>query len=69
MAKYAIPGVLISLIGVVWILQGAVGQTSSGGMNGHPIWAVIGLVAVACGVALIVMGLRHQSRDHSRDQA
>jgi hypothetical protein len=63
MAKFAVPGVVLSLIGVVWILQGAVGQTSSGGMNGHPIWAVIGLVAVACGVTLIVLGLRNRSRD------
>jgi hypothetical protein len=63
MAKFAVPGALLSLLGVVWILQGAVGKTSSGGMNGHPIWAVIGLIAVACGVTLIVMGLRNQSRD------
>lgn len=62
MAKFAVPGVLLGLLGAVWILQGAVGKSSSGGMNGHPIWALIGLVAVACGVTLIVMGLRHKSR-------
>jgi hypothetical protein len=62
MAKFAVPGVLLTFIGVIWILQGAVGKTSSGGMNGHPIWAVIGVFAVVCGIGLIVAGKISQSR-------
>jgi hypothetical protein len=51
-------GVLFVLVGVLWILQGldALGQT--GGMNGHPIWAVIGALAALAGLAAVVTGAR-----------
>jgi hypothetical protein len=62
MARFTVPGVLISLLGVVWVLQGAAGKSSSGGMNGQPIWAVIGVVAIVCGIALVVIGRRKQAR-------
>jgi len=63
MWKFAVPGVLLAVLGVVWILQGLVGKTSSGGMNGHPIWAVLGAIAIVGGVALIVAGRRAAARN------
>ena len=38
-----IVGVLLFLAGIVWTLQGLDVLGQSGGMNGHKIWAVIGL--------------------------
>jgi len=62
MWKFALPGTLLCLVGVVWLLQGLVGKTSSGGMNGHPIWAVFGALALVVGVGLFVAGKRAQAR-------
>jgi hypothetical protein len=62
MWKFALPGALLCLVGVVWSLQGLVGKSSSGGMNGHPIWAVVGAVAFVVGVGLFVTGKRVQDR-------
>jgi len=57
-------GVLLALLGVLWILQGLDLLGQSGGMNGHPVWAVVGLVAIVGGVNLVRVGLR--SRPSSR---
>jgi hypothetical protein len=62
MLKFALPGALLCVVGVVWCLQGLVGKSSSGGMNGDPIWAVFGVVAFLGGVALLVAGKRAQAR-------
>lgn len=40
------------LIGVVWILQG-LDIKKGDGMSGHPIWAVLGVVLVVVGAALL----------------
>ena len=65
MWKFRLPGGLLCFLGVVWILQGLVGKTSSGGMNGHPIWAVFGAAAFAAGAALLAAGKR---RTRSRSE-
>jgi hypothetical protein len=62
-----VPGVLLVIAGLVWILQGLnlLGQT--GGMNGHPVWAVIGLVAVLAGLGLLLTATRvHRARRSAR---
>jgi hypothetical protein len=48
----AVGGVLLTLIGVVWILQGfnVIGGSS---MSGHGQYAVLGLVVAAVGVWLL----------------
>jgi hypothetical protein len=51
-------GVLLILIGVVWILQGTGTLGASGGMNGQMQWAVIGVVVLVGGLVLLVAGLR-----------
>jgi len=60
--KFPLPGALLCVVGVVWCLQGLVGKSSSGGMNGDPIWAVFGAVEFMGGVALLVAGKRAQAR-------
>jgi len=62
MWKFAVPGVLLTLAGIVWTLQGLVGKTSSGGMNGHPVWAAIGIPVAVIGIGLVVAGRRVQQR-------
>ena len=62
MWKLALPGALLCVVGAVWCLQGLVGKSSSGGMNGDPIWGVFGLVVFIGGVAHLVAGKRAQAR-------
>ena len=45
-------GVLLCLVGLVWIGQG-VGTIHGSFMTGHAIWAVIGAVVFAIGIALL----------------
>jgi hypothetical protein len=45
-------GALLCLIGVVWILQG-LNIKKGDGMSGHPIWAVLGVVLIVFGGALL----------------
>ena len=54
-------GVIASIIGVVWIGQG-VGAVGGSYMFGHAIWAVIGVIVVLFGIALI-RGARRRSDD------
>jgi hypothetical protein len=65
MWKFAVPGGILCLLGVAWSLQGLGGKTSSGGMNGHPIWAVVGAVVFVAGAALVVVGRRLTSRERT----
>jgi hypothetical protein len=51
-------GVLLVIVGVVWILQGLNVLGQSGGMNGQGIWAVIGLAAAAAGLGCLAIGAR-----------
>ena len=45
-------GVLLVLIGAVWILQG-VGLVKGSFMTGEAVWAVIGAVCVVIGVVVV----------------
>ena len=46
-------GVLLTLAGTVWTLQGLDLLGQSGGMNGQRIWALIGPTTALVGVVLI----------------
>jgi hypothetical protein len=50
-------GVVLALLGILWILQG-LDVVGSGGMSGHAIWAVIGVIVGSVGVFLVVRTLR-----------
>ncbi len=50
-------GIVLGLLGVLWILQG-LDVIGGSGMSGHGIWAVIGLVVGAVGVFLVLRSRR-----------
>jgi hypothetical protein len=57
---WLIIGVLLVLMGGLWMLQGLNLLGQSGGMNGQAIWAVIGLIVVVVGFFLVGVGLRRR---------
>jgi len=50
-------GVVLCLIGALWIAQG-LDVVKGSAMTGHGIWAVLGTVLVVGGLALIAAGAR-----------
>jgi len=48
-----IMGIVVALLGLLWILQGADLLGGSGGMNGKGIWIVIGAVVLIVGLAVL----------------
>jgi hypothetical protein len=48
-------GILLLLVGLVWFFQG-IGVVEGSFMTDQPIWAVIGVAAVAFGVGVLVRG-------------
>ena len=52
-------GVLLTLIGVVWILQG-IGVLLGSVMTGQSFWAWMGLLALIGGLALLFFGARRR---------
>ena len=57
-------GILLALLGVLWILQG-LDVIGDSGMSGHGIWAVIGVVVGAVGVFLVLRARRTPpAREH-----
>jgi uncharacterized membrane protein HdeD (DUF308 family) len=55
-------GVLLILIGLVWVGQGIDLITDSPVMSGKPLWAVIGLVVLVVGIVLLRTALRSKRR-------
>jgi hypothetical protein len=49
-------GGLIGIAGIIWTLQG-LGYVTGSFMTGATVWAVIGPVTAAAGLALIAFGL------------
>jgi protein-S-isoprenylcysteine O-methyltransferase Ste14 len=60
-----IAGVVLCLVGAVWIAQGTNAMGGSG-MSGHGQWAVIGVVLVLIGLALLAWAWRVGRRGPSR---
>jgi hypothetical protein len=57
-----IVGVVLVLVGAVWIGQG-VGAVHGSFMTGHAVWAVIGVIVVLVGGALL-LGARRAHTQH-----
>jgi hypothetical protein len=57
----AVIGVLLVLIGLVWIGQG-LGFVKGSVMTGNMMWTWIGIVVAVVGAALAVMGIRRPAR-------
>lgn len=56
-----IAGLLICLVGIVWIAQGT-NVLRGSGMSGHGVWALVGVVAVVLGVALLIWAWKIRGR-------
>jgi hypothetical protein len=54
-------GGLIALVGIVWFLQG-IGILPGSFMTGQAFWAVMGVVFLAVGGALVFAGFRLNGR-------
>lgn len=54
--RRVVGGLVLILIGLVWVLQGSGATGHSGGMNGKSQWAGIGAVVAVAGLALLVSG-------------
>ena len=54
-------GVLLDLLGSIWMLQGMNLMPGSSFMNGQPFWAGAGAVAVVVGMGLVILAMRHKS--------
>lgn len=50
-------GLLLVLVGLVWIGQG-IGLIGNSFMSGDPAWAVIGLFTLGIGMVLVAWGIR-----------
>ena len=55
-------GVIIALLGVLWVVQGLDLLGQDGGMNGETMWVVLGLVAAVFGAAVALSGARTRGR-------
>jgi hypothetical protein len=53
-------GVILCLVGVVWIAQG-LDLLGGSGMSGKSIWAVIGAIALAIGLGMVGWASRLRS--------
>jgi hypothetical protein len=56
-----IAGVVLCALGALWIAQGS-GAMHGGGMSGHGGFAVLGVVVVIVGLALLVWAARVRNR-------
>jgi hypothetical protein len=61
MWKRGTVGVVLCLVGAVWIAQGTNALHGSG-MSGHEQWAVIGAVCVVIGLAVLASAWRRTPR-------
>jgi hypothetical protein len=59
-----IAGVLLCVVGTIWILQGT-SVIHGSSMSGEGKWGVIGVVVVLAGLACLVWAARHNKRDVS----
>jgi hypothetical protein len=62
----SIIGIVLFVVGAVWIGQGA-GAIKGSFMTGEPVWAVIGACAVLVGTGLVWTGTRQRRFDRETD--
>ena len=52
-------GVLLDLVGSIWMLQG-MGALPGSFMTGDPFWAAVGGISVIVGMGLVVLAMRQK---------
>jgi hypothetical protein len=52
-----VAGAVLAVAGTIWALQGF-GVIGGSFMSGNSVWAIIGPIAAAAGLALAVLGVR-----------
>ena len=57
-------GVLMCLLGAVWLMQG-IGVLKGSFMTGEAFWAVVGVILIALGLRMIGRGARPRRRPAS----
>ena len=60
-----VAGVVLCLVGAVWIAQGT-DVLHGSGMSGQGLWAVIGVVVAVIGLALLAWAWRIRSSELAR---
>jgi hypothetical protein len=53
-------GVLATLFGILWTLQGLDLLGQDGGMNGNSTWAIVGPIVAVLGMLLFLFGARRR---------
>ena len=56
-----IVGLILDLIGTIWVLQG-IGIMPGSFMTGQAFWAGAGLVSIVVGVTLVVTAMRRKAQ-------
>jgi hypothetical protein len=59
-AVFIVVGILVTLAGISFTLQGLGTMGGSGGMNGNKLWAVLGPIIAIVGLVLLVTGIRNR---------
>ncbi len=52
-------GVVMLLVGVIWLLQG-IGVLPGSFMTGQSFWAVMGVILIVAGAVVCYFGIRHR---------
>lgn len=55
-------GAVVTLLGVLWVLQGLDVLGGDGGMNGQAIWVVIGAIVAVAGAYMVYTSLQTRRR-------
>jgi hypothetical protein len=61
MWPFLVPGVLLSLVGLVWTLQG-LDVLRGSAMSGSSVWATIGPIVLIAGLVLIAIAIARRRR-------
>ena len=62
---FIVIGIVLALLGLVWMLQGF-GVIGGSAMSGSALWATIGPIVLIVGVVLIVIGIVRGRRGAAR---
>jgi len=61
MWPFLVPGVLLSLVGLIWTLQGF-NVLPGSAMSGSPLWATIGPFVLLAGLVLMAIAVARRPR-------